>query len=337
MLKTSAPFTMNRLKKKEPFVTPIFLKIAKRLGARILLEPEYGFVGHITFANGRTAFFRNANLDINPLGAIEIAKDKDYASFFLSKFGYPVPEGSTFFSEKLCKHVTNPRNIHDGYVYAKKLGFPVIVKPNNRSLGKNVTKVYTKKEYYRIARYILRTESVYLVQRYYHMNDYRLVVLDNEVISAYQRIPLHVIGDGEHTVPELLFLKQQEYEKHGRDTEIDFNDVRIRHKLKRQGLLLSSIIPKGQIVQLLDNANLSSGGEAIDLTLQVSSEWKALAINLTKKMGLRLCGVDILTTEITKKPEIYIILEINGSPGLDNYASIGQTQAKIVENRLLAV
>lgn len=314
------------------YVAPIILRVAKRIGAEVLIEPEFGFVGRITFANGKTTFFRNSNLNINPVGSYEIAKDKGYASFFLAKFGYPVPEGQTFFSEELCRRVVHPRNIDDGFVFAQQLGFPVIIKPNNRSQGLLVTKVYTGEEYYQIARAIFRTESVLLVQRYYQGNDFRIVVLDDGVISAYQRLPLTVIGDGRSTVIDLLQKKQQEYRQIGRDTVIESDDPRILMNLGRQGLRLSSILPNSRKLQLLDNANLSTGGDAIDLTGKVHSEWCYLAVEMTAKMGLRLCGVDILTDDISAPLSNYVVLEINGTPGFDNYASIGKTQTEIVDS-----
>lgn len=88
---------------KTPFVTDILKKIAPLIGAELLIEPEYGFVGQIRFRNGRKMLYRGANFNINNLGSVEIARDKCYASFFLQTFGYQTPEGQTFFSERLCE------------------------------------------------------------------------------------------------------------------------------------------------------------------------------------------------------------------------------------------
>jgi D-alanine-D-alanine ligase-like ATP-grasp enzyme len=296
------------------------------------LEPESGIVGRITFRNGKTTYFRNTNFDINSLGSTEIAKDKDFAAFFLSKLGYPVPEGKTILNEELCSHVPNPRNIDDGFTYAQQLGLPVFIKPNSGCNGFLVTKVHTKKEYYRSAKAIFHTEPVLLVQRYYRKNDFRIVVLDDEVISAYQRLPLTVTGDGKSTIQGLLQKKQQDFRYTRRDTVISRDDFRILQKLSRQRLNFLSVLRKGQKVKLLDNANLSAGGEAIEFTEKIHSDWSGLAVEITAKMGLRLCGVDILTDDITVAPTDYIVLEINGRPGLNNYASTGRAQAELVEN-----
>jgi D-alanine-D-alanine ligase-like ATP-grasp enzyme len=162
-------------------------------------------------------------------------------------------------------------------------------------------------------------------------------VLDDEVISAYERIPLLIRGDGRSTISEHLNQQQELFRKIGRDTVIDADDFRIKLKLRRQKLSLDSVLPTGKSVHLLDNANLSTGGEAVDVTDDLHPSFQELAVRITKDMGLRLCGVDILTDDITVPLKDYVIIEINGAPGLDNYASMGQAQAKVVESLYLKV
>jgi D-alanine-D-alanine ligase-like ATP-grasp enzyme len=104
-----------------------------------------------------------------------------------------VAEGQTFFSEKMNKHLEIQRDIHDGWMFAQQLGLPVIVKPNNLSQGALVNKVDSEEEYYRVAREIFDRTSVMIVERFHVGADYRVVIFDGEVISAYTRIPLNVV------------------------------------------------------------------------------------------------------------------------------------------------
>lgn len=321
---------------KTPFIVSILQKVVGQIGAVLLVDPECKFVGHITFKNGKKTVFRSTQFNINGFGAAEIAKDKGCSSFLLKHFGYKVPEGKTFFSEQLCQKISTLRNIDDGFNYAKELGFPVIVKPLNLSQGRLVTKVHNKREYYQVAKKILQITSGFIVERFHAGNDYRILVLDEEVIIAYQRIPLFILGDGKSTVWELLQRKQLLLNKNGRKI-IDLEDFRINKKLQRQKLTFDSVVPKDTPVYLLDNANLSSGGEAIDLTESIHADFQKLAINIAKDMGLRLVGVDIITNDITKPMVDYILIEVNGSPGLQNYASFGELQTQRVENLYLKV
>jgi len=321
------------MKKKKRLIREILQKVAPRIGATITLEPEWNIAGQITFKNGRNCYFKYSSLDLNPQGASEIAKDKDYANFFMKKLGYPTIPGKTFFSDQWCKIIGFKRDINKAYDYALKCGFPVIVKPNSGSQGIGVFKVSNKNEFYRAMKFVFKWDRVALVQRPISGNDYRIVVVDDRIISAYQRIPLNVIGDGISNIRQLLKQKQLDFLRLGRDTKIKQNDIRITEKLKRQGLSMKSTLEKGVNIFLLDNANLSSGGDSVDVTKSVHPEFRKIAIELTQKMGLRLCGVDLMINgNISEKPDEYWVLEINASPGLDHYVKSGKEQEKIVED-----
>ncbi|MCM0589411.1 MAG: cyanophycin synthetase [Gloeotrichia echinulata CP02] len=316
---------------KTPFLISIIEKVAAQIGAVVVVDPECKSVGYISFKNGNHSFFSFTKFNINGFGSAGIAKDKACSSFFLKKFGYKVPDGKTFFNDKLCRKIQTLRNIDEGFLYAKELGFPVIVKPLNLSQGKLVAKVYNRQEYYQVAKKILRINLGFIVERFHIGNDYRVLVLDQEVIAAYQRIPLFIVGDDQSTILELLHQKQRTMIKNGRKM-FDIEDFRIKKKLQRQKLTFDSVIPQDNIVYLLDNANLSSGGEAIDVSETIHPDFQKLAIQITKDMGLRLAGVDIITSDITKPMINYTIIEVNSAPGLSNYAAIGELQTQRVEN-----
>ena len=314
-------------------------RIAPRIGAKIIMEPNWKIVGQIIFKSGRKRYFRYSSLDLNPLGASDIARDKDYANFFMKRMGYPTITGKTFFSDHWGRAIGWPhRNIDAAYRYAKRLGFPVIVKPNSGSKGTAVAKVQDKKNFYRSMRLIFRQDRVALVQKVVPGHDYRLVVLDNRVISAYERLPLSVTGNGHKSISQLLAAKQRQFIIAGRDTQIKSDDPRIKEKLARQKLKFTSIPAKGERIFLLDNANLSTGGDSLDVTEEIHPGFQKIAVELTRDMGLRLCGVDLMVDgDIRQQPATYRIIEINAAPGLDHYVQTGKKQEKIVEGLYLEV
>lgn len=329
---------MRKRKSEGPLLGRIFRKVAPKIGATIVIEPEWRVVGQIVFRNGRKRYFRGSTLDLNPVGASDVAKDKDYAAYFMKRMGYPVVPGQTFFSPSFAHSIRSRRNMDAAYRYARRKGFPVVVKPNSGSQGVGMTRVYTKRELYSALRFVFRRDRVALVQAPLAGRDYRVVVLDDTVISAYERIPLNVVGDGKRTVRQLLTEKQRNFIKSGRDTIVRPEDKRIGANLKRQKLTMRSIIPKAERIFLLDNANLSTGGDAVDVTKRIHPEFKQIAIRLTADMGLRLCGVDfIVDGTITDEPGRYWILEVNAAPGLDHYVKTGKAQERIVEAMYLKV
>lgn len=328
------------MKKKTmtPLLGQVLQKIAPRIGAVVVMEPEWNIIGQIIFKNGRKRYFRYSSLDLNPLGASEIAKDKDFATFFMRRMGYPTIPGKTFFSREWAEAIGSRRDIDAAYRYALGRGFPAIVKPNSGSQGAGVALVHTKREFYRAMRAVFKRDRVALVQQPVSGKDYRLVVLDDKVISAYERRSLNVVGNGTSTINQLLREKQRRFVSASRDARIKLDDPRIAEKLQRQGLSIRSVPAKGERVYLLANANLSTGGDAVDVTTMAHPAFKRIAVRVTKDMGLRLCGVDLMIAgDITKKPGTYWILEINPAPGLDHYAQTGRAQEKIVEDLYLEI
>lgn len=305
------------------------------------MEPEWKYAGQILYKNGAVRSLRYFALDLNSDASSKIAQDKHFTKFFLKKSGYPTAEGQTIFEDKWAESIKSNRRIAYAIKYAKRLGYPVIAKPNSKNQGENVFLVYNRKELKKALLEIFKEDKVAIVERYLPGRDYRVVVLDGEVISAYERAPLSVVGDGKHSVIQLLRMKQKFFRARGRGTEIDFKDTRIKTKLRRKNYAFSSVPSRGEKVFLLDNANLSTGGDSVDVTDSIHKGFKKIAAQITKNMGLRLCGVDIMVTkgDITQDSKTcsYYVIEINSVPGLNNYANIGMKQRKIVEAMYLKI
>lgn len=322
---------VKRHKSESLILAPLIKKIAPSIGARVVLEPTWNIVGQITFKSGKRSYFRYNALDLNPVGASDVAKDKDYAVFFMKKMGYPVPVSRAFFSDEWAQTIDSDQDARAAVRYAKKIGFPLFVKPNSGSQGTHVSLVRNARELVQALKEVFKRDRIALLQKPVPGRDYRIVVLDGAVISAYERIPLHVIGDGRSTVLQLLKQKQKAFDATNRDTRIKFNDPRIVAKLRAQKLSLASIPAKDSKIYLLDNANLSSGGDAVDVTDSLHPSFKRIATRLTRDMGLRFAGVDILCADATKAAKKYCVLEINAAPGLDHYVKTGLRQRRLVE------
>lgn len=313
----------------------LIAEIAPAMGIAVELEPEYRFAGELIFPGGRRHLFRNTNLNVNPAGSTEIARDKGYTSFFLRKHGLNVPINKAFFSEELNAKlaVERRRGICKAIEFAEELGFPVFVKPNNLSQGALVTKAYHPSDITGVAGRIFEKTDVVLVEQACAGRDYRIVVLGDKVISAYERMPLAVIGNNRNCINALLQMARDALDGHGRpNSEIDPSDPRIDIRLRQLGKTRQSIPADGERVVLLDNANLSTGGTSVDVTDAIDPSFSGIAIKATKALGLQLCGVDILCEDLTRDAsnQVWNIIELNAAPGLDNYAALGPEQAKRV-------
>ncbi len=325
----------NHIKKqtiKKPLLSSLFQKIGEKLGVQVIVEEEFGIVGQITYKNGIRRYFRWTTVDLNPVGASDLARDKDYSKIFMNKMGYPVIPWKKFYSDRWANIIGSDQTIDKAWEYAQDVGLPVFLKPNSRSQGTGVTKVFTKREFFKSFKSIIKIDNVILVEQPIMGKDYRVVVLDNEVISAYERIPLTITGDGKTTILNLLHRKQKQHKALGRDSTFSEHDERLIATLKRKKYTMETVLSKDQSLQLLYNANLSTGGDSVDVTKNIHPFYKKMAIQLTKDMGLRICGVDLLICgDITTATKDWCIIEINAAPGLDHYAAIGKEQYDIVE------
>ena len=324
-----------------PYLTNLIAKLAPKIGAKVIVEPRWGVVAQIIYPNGVVRSLRAYSLDLNPIASADIAKDKDYAKFFMKKRGYPVASGKTFFKDNFAKILRSDRTVGAAKKYAEKLGYPVIAKPNSQSQGAEVALVSNGKELGKTLKKIFEIDRVALIERYMPGRDYRVVVLDGKIISAYERVPLSIVGDGKHSISALLKEKQKNFIEIGRDKRINFNDSRMKAKLAKGGYRWGSVPKKGEKIYLLDNANLSTGGDSVDVTKKIHPGFRKIAVDLTRKMGLRIAGVDIMATrgDITENPRNvkYYITEINAAPGLDHYVTSGKEQKKIVESMYLKI
>lgn len=333
---------MSQKKKSHlPYLAQLLIKLAPKVWAKVIMEPEWKIAGQIIYPNGVVRSLRMYSLDLNYIASADIARDKDFARFFMKKRGYPVAEWKTFFENSWAKIIKSNRTITTATKYAKQLWYPLITKPNSKSMGSGVYLASNEKELITSLREIFKGDRVAIVERYLPGKDYRIVVLDGEIISAYQRIPLSITGDGKSSILSLMKQKQKWFIASGRDTKINFTDPRIKIKLKKQWYTTQSILIKNQKIYLLDNANLSTGGDSIDMTNHIHPSFHKIATQLTKDMGLRMAWVDIMVRnwDITRqaKKQNYYIIEINATPGLDHYVTTGKAQRKIVETMYLKI
>lgn len=323
-----------------PSLANMLQKLAPKIGATVHLHPEWPMVGKIIFRNGRTSYFRQNVFDLNPLGATSICKDKDFATYFLQQQGYPViPNSRAFYSQQYQDtYRIDDRGIDQACSYATSIGFPVVVKPNDGSQGVGVSVANDVQELRLDLESIFAHYPIAIVQSMVAGNDYRVVVLDGEIMTAYHRIPLNIIGDGRSTVEELFDHKLQQLQHTGRKPNVSLSSRRVVEKLAHQGFEASSVIANGKQVFLLDNANLSAGGDAVDVAHQVHPEFAQICRQITKDMGLRYCGVDLMIKgDISQSPQDWWVIEVNGAPGLSHFARVGPDQMQKVEEIYMRV
>ena len=243
-----------------------------------------------------------------------IAQDKDLTKKVLHSAGVPVPLGRP------------AADLEDGWAVAQEVGLPVVVKPQGGNQGKGVTVGISSRAHFELAWQEAAQYGDVMVEKYLSGNDYRLLVVGNKLVAAARREPPLVIGDGKHTVRELVAEVNKD-PRRGKGHGTSLTQIRIdaiaAACLKGQDLTPESVPPRGQRVILRHNANLSTGGTATDVTDNVHPDVAARAIEAALTVGLDICGVDVICESVLRPLEEQGggIVEVNAAPGLRMHVS----------------
>ncbi|MBD8050501.1 cyanophycin synthetase [Limnohabitans radicicola] len=250
-----------------------------------------------------------AEIDSTSAIAESIAQDKDLTKSLLHAAGVPVPLGRPATS------------LADAWSVAQDIGLPVVVKPQDGNQGKGVTVNITEREAFDNAYKTAERYGTVMVEKYLPGHDYRLLVVGDKLVAAARREPPLVVGDGTHTVRQLVDQVNADPRRgvgHATSlTKIRFDDIAIG-RLHEQGLEPESVPEKGRRVILRNNANLSTGGTATDVTDEVHPEVTARVVAAAQMVGLDICGVDVVCESVQRPLEEQHggIVEVNAAPGL---------------------
>ena len=251
-----------------------------------------------------------AEMDVTSAIAEAIAQDKQLSKKLLAAAGVPVPEGRIV------------RSAEDAWQAALEIGLPVVVKPNDGNQGKGVTvNIQTEADIKTAYATATSFRDEVLVERYMSGNDFRLLVVGHKMVAAARRDPPKVIGDGKHTIQQLVDMVNQDPRRgsgHSTSlTKIRFDGIAMAC-LANQGLDENTIPELGKPILLRNNANLSTGGTATDVTDDVHPEIAARAVAAAHMVGLDICGVDVVCDTMLRPLEDQGggIVEVNAAPGL---------------------
>ncbi|MFZ7134171.1 MAG: bifunctional glutamate--cysteine ligase GshA/glutathione synthetase GshB [Eubacteriales bacterium] len=216
------------------------------------------------------------------------------------------------------------KSIEEGKVYYSFFeGKDIVIKPNSTNFGKGITILMKKslEEYEKALRFAFEYDEKVLIENHVQGKEYRFLIIGAEVAAILHRVPANVVGDGISNIKELVERKNDsplrgvgyvtplEKIQLGK-IELDF--------IKKHGYTTESIPSKNQIVYLRENSNISTGGDSIDYTDIVMDAYKAIALQATKVVDAKICGLDMIIQNIHEKPneKNYSIIELNYNPAL---------------------
>ena len=240
---------------------------------------------------------------------VEVAGNKNRTKAMLHDGGVPVPRGTTVYSEAGLRDAID------------ELGFPIVTKPLDGNHGKGATiRIMNWKDAAEGLKAAQEYSRAVIVEQFIEGFDFRLLVVNGKLIAAAKRTPAAVVGDGKSSIQQLI-NKVNEDPRRGIGLEKVLTSIKAdKHTLgilKARQQTLKSVLPAGETLYLKSTANISTGGTATDVTDQMHPYNVLLAERVAGIVGLDICGIDLMATDIAVPlhESRGAVIEVNAAPG----------------------
>ena len=260
-------------------------------------------------------YVKNGNMTshdsyISPL----IMENKVVTKKVLAKAGFNVPQSIEF---------TDVKSAVENFPLFENRAIVIKPKSTNFGLGISIFQqgVTDRDDFAKAVEIAFREDKEIMVEDYLLGTEYRFFVLGDQTLAVLLRVPANVIGDGVHTVAELVAVKN-DHPLRGDGSRTPLKKIALgdieQLQLKEQGLTVDSIPAKDQLVQLRANSNISTGGDSIDMTDEMHASYKEIAVWISKAMGAAVCGVDLIIPDLKQPAEPSLhswgVIEANFNP-----------------------
>ncbi len=258
--------------------------------------------------------FKAIDCWLNSSFSYKIAKDKELTYLLWERYWFSVPK-SLYVSKK------NMNNID-----YNNLKFPLVSKPVDWAHGSWVAMNLSNKiDIEEWIKYSFESGKVrkVILQEQIFWDDYRILVVWDKIIAWAKRIPPYIIWDWKSSILDLINIENEnpfrwKWGNHDAPMSKIKIDEDSKKTLKKEWLTLDSILEKNRKVFVRSNCNLSTWWLAIDITDFISNDIKESCVKFCKILGLKVAGVDVLTSDISKTLEEtnWAIIEINATPSI---------------------
>lgn len=274
-------------------------------------------------------YVKNGNMTSKDNYVVPLAMaNKTVTKKILADAGFPVPAGDEFTS------------LEQGLAYYPLIkDKQIVVKPKSTNFGLGISifqEPASLDNYQKALEIAFAEDTAVLVEEFIPGTEYRFFILDGRCEAVLLRVAANVVGDGKHTIRELVAQKNANPLR-GRDHRspleiIELGDIE-QLMLTQQGYAPDDMLPEGKKVNLRRNSNISTGGDSIDVTETMDSSYQELAAAMATSMGAWACGVDLIIPDKTQpaskeKPHCTCIeLNFNPSMYMHTYCAEGPGQA----------
>ncbi|WP_438350723.1 bifunctional glutamate--cysteine ligase GshA/glutathione synthetase GshB [Paenibacillus sp. FA6] len=293
--------------------TQLLLKAAVKRGIKFqLIDRDEHFV-LLTQGDHQEYVKQATKTSLDSYSTVLIMENKVVTKRVLKQHGIQVPTGEAF------------RNLEEAMVaYEIYRDNAIVIKPKSTNFGLGITIFnghFTKDDYQKAFEMAFEHDQTVLLEEFITGKEYRFLVMGDEVVGILHRVPANVVGDGVHTIEQLVHEKNKDPLR-GKGYKTPLERIQIGDAeemfLRNQSKSWGDIPQLGEIIYLRENSNISTGGDSIDFTDDIPDSYKTLAIQSAKAAGATICGVDMMIHDISEEATDanYSIIEINFNPAI---------------------
>ncbi len=253
--------------------------------------------------------------------------NKTVTKKLLAEQGFKVPGGS--------EYQTIDSALLDYDLYKDQA---IVIKPKSTNYGIGISifkDKFSKKSYKKALEIAFKEDKSVLVEEYISGTEYRFFVIDGVTQSVLLRKPANVLGDGEHTIRELIDEKNDDNlrgENHRAPLAIIEMGELESLMLEQQGYDFDSVPEKDVTVYLRENSNISTGGDSLDITDDVHDSYKEVAVQMAKALNVNISGIDLIIEDIsvptTEHDPKYTLIEMNFNPAMNMHAYVYEGEGR---------
>lgn len=269
--------------------------------------------GFILRLGKKNYFFRGRETPFNNLSSAKVALNKYCTNKLLQMAGIPVPMATALHRSEYENGLLD--------VVMADLKFPVVVKPTLGGLGKDVLCNVQALEQLRTFLDAMFPVYEYLSIEEFHggLKSYRVLVFNKRIIGVIYREPAYVLGNGQHSIRELIDLTNADRAKLNDILAPIVIDEECHFRLAEHGITLDYIPREREKIRLGYTSNASRGGSFTALkNNRICKENRKLMVRIAELLNLDLAGIDVECEDISVPLELSsgVILEVNHCPSI---------------------
>lgn len=312
--------------------TQLLLKAAIKRGIRFdILDREENFIRLQT--DTQVEYVKQATkTSLDSYSTVLIMENKIVTKEVLGANGIRVPNGEAY------GNIEEAMSAFENY-----LGQQIVIKPKSTNFGLGITIFtgeFSREDYRRAFEMAFEYDRTVLLEEFMTGKEYRFLVMGDEVVGILHRVPANVIGDGLHTIAQLIHKKNKDPLR-GKGYRTPLERIELSEAetlfLKGQGKSAEDVPASGEIVYLRENSNISTGGDSIDYTDEIPDSYKQLAVRSARAAGATICGVDMMIDDYQNEatPHNYSIIEINFNPAIHIHCYPYQGKNRKADDKIL--